>query len=298
MKKKICSVGECMMEFSNLEKNSYNQSIAGDTLNFSSYLDKNIFNSFYLTAIGSSDISSSVLNFLKQRKINVNLVKRISTHEIGLYLIKNNNSGEKKFYYWRDNSAAKFFFNNKNIKYYYNKLKFFNYLYFTGITLSLFNKTRRSQFVKLITFLKKRKIQIIFDLNIRISRWDKKELDIALSQILSKIDILFASGEDLSVWKGDKSLKMFKKILEKYKISHGIYRKNAQFNYSFLNNKKYLIKNKVLRNVIDTSGAGDGYNAAYISNFANHRNPQYALENASKIGAKIVMKKGAIVNVG
>jgi sugar/nucleoside kinase (ribokinase family) len=49
--------------------------------------------------------------------------------------------------------------------------------------------------------------------------------------------------------------------------------------------------------VVDTSGAGDGYNAAYLSSFIISNNPQIALNEASKIGAKIVMKKGAIVNV-
>ena len=48
---------------------------------------------------------------------------------------------------------------------------------------------------------------------------------------------------------------------------------------------------------VTASGAGDGYNAAYLSSFIISNNPQIALNEASKIGAKIVMKKGAIVNV-
>ena len=31
--------------------------------------------------------------------------------------------------------------------------------------------------------------------------------------------------------------------------------------------KKYMIRNKPINKVVDTSGAGDGYNAAYLSNF-------------------------------
>ena len=47
MKTTICSIGECMIEMTNVEKESYNYSVAGDTLNFTSYLDQNIFNKFY-----------------------------------------------------------------------------------------------------------------------------------------------------------------------------------------------------------------------------------------------------------
>ena len=97
--------------------------------------------------------------------------------------------------------------------------------------------------------------------------------------------------------KGNASLKTFKKLIQKYDIEHGIYRNNSRFNYSFYKGERYLIKNKIKNKVVDTSGAGDGYNAAYISNFIKFNNPQKALHFASEIGAKIVMKKGAIVNV-
>ena len=66
---------------------------------------------------------------------------------------------------------------------------------------------------------------------------------------------------------------------------------------NILKDQKFFIKNKIKNNVVDTSGAGDGYNAAYISNFFKFNNPQKALHAASEIGAKIIMKKGAIINV-
>ena len=297
MKKKICAIGECMMEFTNLNNTLYDQSIAGDTLNFSSYLNKKIFKVYYLTAIGTSDISNKVIKFLKIKKINPNLVSKIPSHEIGLYVIKNNALGEKSFYYWRDNSASKFFFNKLIKKDLLIKLQNFQYVYFTGITLSLFENTSINNFIAVIDLLKKKNIQIIFDLNIRITRWSKKNLVSCFSKILPKVDILFASGEDLESWKGVNNLKIFENILYKYKIIHGVFRKNAKYNYSYYGNKKYIIKNKLLNKVIDSSGAGDGYNAAYLSSFVMHQNPKKALEDASKIGIKIVMKKGAIVDV-
>tara|TARA_B100001964_G_scaffold244076_1_gene324149 strand:+ start:1426 stop:2319 length:894 start_codon:yes stop_codon:yes gene_type:complete len=296
MKIEICSIGECMIEFSNLENNLYKQSIAGDTLNFSFYLDKKIFSTFFLTAIGTSDISQKVLNFLKKEKINLELVTKIASNEIGLYLIKNDNLGEKRFYYWRDNSAAKIFFNN-NIKKFKKKLQHFEYIYFTGITLSLLEHKNINNFMGLVNYFKKKNSKIVFDLNIRINRWSKKTLILYLNKLLPKVDIFFASGEDFFYWKSSKKVYDFEKILNKFKISHGIYRKNAQYNYAFYNNKKYMIKNKLLKKVVDTSGAGDGYNAAYLSNFLENYDPQKALRFASGIGAKIVMKKGAIVDV-
>ena len=297
MKIKICAIGECMMELTNARKALYSQSIAGDTLNFSSYLDKKIFDTSYFTAVGTSEISKRVINFLQKQKIKTNLVSQIDSHEIGLYLIENSKVGEKIFYYWRDNSAAKFFFNNQNIKECKNQLQKFQYVYFSGITLSLFENHNFVNFISILELLKKKQIKIIFDFNIRIKRWSKKKLFSYFSKTLPFVDILFSSGEDLYFLKGNASLRTFKNLIQKYNIEHAIYRNNARLNYSFYKDERYFIKNKIKNKVVDTSGAGDGYNAAYISNFIKFNNPQKALHAASEIGAKIVMKKGAIVNV-
>lgn len=297
MKITICAIGECMMELTNATNVLYSQSIAGDTLNFSSYLDKNIFDTSYFTAVGTSEISKRVINFLQKKKIKTNLLSQIDSHEIGLYLIENSKVGEKIFYYWRDNSAAKFFFNNQNLNKYKNQLEKFQYVYFSGITISLFENHNFVNFISILEFLKKNQIKIIFDFNIRIKRWSKKKLFSYFSKTLPFVDILFASGEDLNFLKGNSSVKSFTNLIQKYNINHGIYRSNARLNYSFYKDERYFIKNKIKNKVVDTSGAGDGYNAAYISNFIKFNNPQKALHAASKIGAKIVMKKGAIVNV-
>ena len=296
MKNTICSIGECMIEMTNINKNIYSYSIAGDTLNFSSYLNPSIFKIFYLTAIGTSDINKSAIDLLKKKKINIELVKKVPTKEIGLYLIKNTTKGEKQFYYWRDDSAAKLFFNNFN-KNLLKKKHRFDFIYLTGITLSLLNIKNIDKFIACICDLRKSNSKIIFDFNIRINRWSKKNLILYLNKILPNIDILFGSGEDLICWKKNNNIKTFENILKKFNIKHGIYRKNEKYNYSFYQNKKYMIKNNSIKKVIDTSGAGDGYNAAYLSNFVMYYDPQKALLTASKIGAKIVMKKGAIVDV-
>lgn len=296
MKTTICSIGECMIEMTNVEKELYNYSVAGDTLNFTSYLDQSIFNKFYLTAIGTSDINKGVISFFKKKKINTDLVKKISSKEIGLYLIKNTKRGEKKFYYWRNDSAANFFFNHINKSLFIKKYTF-DYIYLTGITLSILDFKNIDKFITNLSVLRKKNSKIIFDFNIRIKRWSKKNLNLYLNKILPNIDILFCSGEDLVCWKKNNNIKTFQYILKKFNIYHAIYRKNEEYNYSFYKNKKYMIKNKPIKKVVDTSGAGDGYNAAYLSSFIISNNPQIALNEASKIGAKIVMKKGAIVNV-
>ena len=297
MKINVCSIGEAMIEISNIKNSLYNQSFAGDTLNFCNYLDKKKLNAFFLSAIGKSEINQSLLDFVKSKKISTKYIKKINQFEVGLYLIKNKDNGEKQFFYWRDESAAKHYFNNIDFLNLYKELKNFDYIYFTGITLSIIHISKLNNFIKLLNLLKSKKIKIVFDFNIRPSRWNKKNLNFFLDSVLKFVDICFLSGEDMNYWKNKNNIKSYEQIVRKYKLKHSIFRKNAKFTYVFLNKTRYVFKNKLLKTVVDTSGAGDGFNAAYLSNFIVNNDPVLALKAGSSLGSKIVMKKGAIVDV-
>ncbi len=297
MKINVCSIGEAMIEISNIKNSLYNQSFAGDTLNFCNYLDKKKLNAFFLSAIGKSEINQSLLNFVKSKNISTKYIKQINQFEVGLYLIKNKDNGEKQFFYWRDESAAKQYFNNIDFLNLYKELKNFDYIYFSGITLSIIHTSKLNNFIKLLKLLKSKKIKIVFDFNIRPSRWNKKNLNIFLDSVLKFVDICFLSGEDMNYWKNKNDIKSYEQIVRKYKLKHSIFRKNAKFTYVFLNKTRYVFRNKLLKKVVDTSGAGDGFNAAYLSNFIVNNDPLLAIKAGSSLGSKIVMKKGAIVDV-
>ena len=53
--------------------------------------------------------------------------------------------------------------------------------------------------------------------------------------------------------------------------------------------------NKIQNTIIDSTGAGDGFNAAYISEFVTSQNAIKSLKAGHNMGSKIVMKKGAII---
>ena len=107
--------------------------------------------------------------------------------------------------------------------------------------------------------------------------------------------ILFASGEDFFSWKMTKKVNDFEKIINKFKIPHGIYRKNAQFNYSFYSNKKYMIKNKLLKKVIDTSGAGDTFVSGLVVKYVQTGDIEQSIVFANECATRVVQKRGVSI---
>jgi len=293
---KFCSVGECMLEIANINKNKYIQSFAGDTLNFASYLNKKLIDVDYLTSVGISEINKIFFKLLRQKNISKKLVHIHAIKETGLYLINNNSLGEKKFYYWRDDSAAKNYFNSLNFMDLKNILLKYNYLYFSGITLSIISLRKQKEFLQLIKKLKKNNVKIIFDLNIRLKRWSNLNyLSISLNLFLPFVDILFATGEDMKNWQNKDGLNNFINLIKKSNINHAIFRKSASINYALYEGEVCKKINIVRKKIIDSSGAGDGYNAAYISSFLDKGNIVESLKAAHAMGFEITMKKGAII---
>ena len=250
----------------------------------------------YLTSIGKSKINKNLFDIFRFKKISPKLVNIHKDKESGLYLIKNYKNGEKQFYYWRDNSAAKEYLNNLNYNKLISKFTKYDYVYFSGITLSLLSKEKRMNFYEFIKLIKQKNIKIVFDLNIRLNRWSNKlQLNKTLNLFLPLVSILFGTGEDMKKWKNNDNVIFFNKIINKNNIQHAVYRKNASYNYAFINNKHFTNINKIRNTIVDSSGAGDGFNAAYISEFVTTQNAIKSLKAGHNMGSKIVMKKGAII---
>ena len=74
---RICSIGECMIEFSNTEKDIFKLGYAGDTANSAIYLSRLGANSSYITTLGEDYLSKKMINFLKKEN-----VKTIFEHSV------------------------------------------------------------------------------------------------------------------------------------------------------------------------------------------------------------------------
>ena len=292
---KIISIGECMAELSSRAYGNYHLNFAGDTANTSIYLSRLGVKTSYLTSVGNDKISKNLINFLKKEKILTNHIKINSKKSIGLYLIENNKKGEREFFYWRSNSAAKTFFENIKINKYFNLLKKYDAIYFSGITLSIYDYKSLNIFYKLIKRLKKNNIKIFFDLNIRLKNW--KSTSIAkknIKKFCSISDIIFISKEDLN------ELDFFdiESFVFKYsKSSYVLFREGSGNILTYENGKFFSkYKFKLLKNVKDTTGCGDAFNASFIFHYMNNNTEEICIKMAHKLGKSVALTKGAIIN--
>tara|TARA_Y100000590_G_scaffold468971_1_gene654174 strand:- start:3124 stop:4038 length:915 start_codon:yes stop_codon:yes gene_type:complete len=292
---RIVSIGECMAELSSRKDSGYNLNFAGDTANTSIYLSRLGIKTAYLTSIGNDAISKNLLNFLKKEKIVTNYIFKNSKKTIGVYLIKNNKRGEREFFYWRSDSAAKSLFENININKYYKIFKNYDAVYFSGITLSIYNSKNLNNLYLFIKKLKNNDTKIYFDLNVRLKNW--KSVNYA-KQVIKKFsllsDIIFISKEDLNYLK----FLNIKYFINNYSNNDSIilFRAGSGSIKIYKNNYISKYKLKFLKNVKDTTGSGDAFNASFIYHLLKNKSEKNCVSLAHKLGKSVALTKGAIMS--
>ncbi len=291
---RICSIGECMIEFSNTQRDIFKFGFAGDTANSAIYLSRLGAKSSFISSVGSDEFSKRMLTFLKNEKVQTHNIIKSKNKTIGLYVIKNKNNGERNFSYWRSNSAAKTLFENISIKLLYDQISKYDAIYFSGITLSIYNQKSISKFYKILKLLKKDGLQIFFDFNVRLNNWESKKIAQQTILKFSRIsDIIFVTKDDLSNldFKNYKNIikKNFKDKITILRSGYGdveVYNKSSYEKYKFNLNKK----------VKDTTGCGDAFNACFIFNYFTNKKIKKCLELAHRLGKKVANFKGAIID--
>ena len=93
----ICSIGECMIELSNMNITFFKQNFAGDTANSAIYLSRLGAKSSYISSVGKDDLSKKMLKFLNDEKVKTHNIFMNINKTLGLYLIQNNKNGERNF---------------------------------------------------------------------------------------------------------------------------------------------------------------------------------------------------------
>jgi sugar/nucleoside kinase (ribokinase family) len=148
--------------------------------------------------------------------------------------------------------------------------------------------------VRLLKFLKKQNIICFTNLGTIDTKRSKKDLIPLLQQTDVLILNKYEAAELLKIDPKKLNLKnnILKKILElKEKLLIITDAENGSFGYE--NDKVYYQKAIKPQNIIDTTGAGDGYTAGFISEYLKSEDLRRAMKKGASYAAKVISRIGA-----
>jgi len=302
MNKKIAVIGECMLELSALahEKTDSQRdsqlSYGGDTLNTSVYLSRLGVEVEYITALGDDSMSDWLQAQWQSEGVGTRHVQRYANSVPGLYMIELDEQGERSFLYWRKDSPATRLFNQaESADQLFEQIKDCAWIYLSGITLALYPDEARERLFTGLQNYRKHGGKIIFDNNYRPAQWlSTSKAKTVYEKMYGLTDLALPSLEDEILVSGLGNQDDVIKRLEDFGIAEIVLKMGEKSCLVIADDvREYVNTEKV--NVVDTTSAGDSFNAGYIAARLKDHSPVQSCTTGHQLASTVIQQKGAII---
>lgn len=288
---RVVAIGEVMLELSGPEPEVKRLAWAGDTANTAVYLARMGVRTSYLTALGQDPYSDTIKAGLEDEGIETCFVLRHPDRLPGLYAISTTQAGERTFYYWRGQSAARDVFKLDGADKALTHAASASVLYLSGITLSIFSAEERARLVDLAATVRSNGGQVAFDPNYRAKGWNNPaEARRAIEHLAPHLSAVLPTRQDEDELFGAATTEQHIDRWRDAGIDEVVLKCGAEG--AVVTRDDGSLQHVPVETgmpVIDTSGAGDSFNAAYIA---------ARLAGTDRIGAAVAGNRLASVVIG
>jgi 2-dehydro-3-deoxygluconokinase len=297
MTNRILCIGECMVELAPTDQGTYRQGFAGDTFNMAWYLRRLLpaeWQVDYITAVGDDAMSGRMMGFMRQSGIGTDHVAVREGGTPGLYLISVRD-GERSFSYWRGQSAARTLAQDGAAL--EQAFAGAYALVFSGITLAILPEPDRHFLLAALKAARGAGSQIVFDPNLRPRLWPSSdEMRAAIAEASAIADLVLPSFDDERAAFGDVSPSATAERYERLGAGEVVV-KNGAGNIHWRNQGGAAGHWHPPRaaSIVDTTAAGDSFNAAYLCARFSGADPAAAIVQAAGVAAQVIAVRGALV---
>ncbi|EPA7335163.1 sugar kinase [Escherichia coli O13,129, 135:H26] len=302
--KKIAFIGECMIELNGVPFGEMLQSYGGDALNSAVYLARAAgptLDVYFVSAMGADPVSKGMICRWQAEGVNTDCVLIDPHHQPGLYLIQLDEHGERTFLYWRNDSAARYLLRHLYYPQLCERLSQMDAIYLSGISLAIFPDDDRDSLLLNLHRLSAQGKTILFDSNYRHTLWENEaKAKDCYKKICSITDVALVTYDDEAHLWGDKSIEETFSRLSACGVKQVIVKAGSEGcyyqNFDDCEKKSYKqITAESVEHVVDTTSAGDAFNAGFIAGFLNGLDIESSARMGHQIAGVVIQHKGAII---
>ncbi|RWP31405.1 sugar kinase [Mesorhizobium sp.] len=289
----VASIGECMLELSGQAGPNWRMGFAGDTFNtlWALHALSGDRPATYVSAFGDDPFSRDQIDFFAQNGIGIGASPIIPGARPGLYAITLTGA-ERSFTYWRGDAAARQLASDAAAL--AKSLENQALVYFSGITLAILDDAARKTLLAAVAKARAAGSLVAFDPNYRPRLWRRREeAQTAILDALAVTDIALPTFPDEQMLFGDaapqKTVERLGKLVGEVVVKNG-------------EEPALIAANGTLQPVpavhvaapVDTTGAGDSFNGAYLAARLHGHAPTEAVRRAHRVAAAVVQVRGAL----
>ncbi|MGC1460153.1 MAG: sugar kinase [Steroidobacteraceae bacterium] len=291
----MIAIGECMLELTR-DEDHWRLAYAGDTFNTALYLSRLGVPTAYMTAVGVDPFSQEMLGQWRADGLDTSLVLTSRARLPGLYAVRNDAAGERHFYYWRERAAVRELFSLPGIEAAVARARGASQLYLSGITLSLFDHAGRAQLNEIAAAVRTRQGEVIFDPNYRAGGWTSAdEARSAIRALAPAVAIVMPTFADEALLFGDATPAHTVVRWRDWGAAQVIVKLGAEGCLVSSALETQLVPAVAVATVIDTTGAGDAFNAGFLAARHAGQNVAQAAAAAHRLAALVIQHRGAIL---
>jgi 2-dehydro-3-deoxygluconokinase len=286
-----------MIEMARTGDSQFGMSCGGDTFNTAVYLARSGLDVAYATALGDDPYSDRIVSMATAENVNTDLVLRVADRLPGLYLIETDAKGERRFYYWRDQAPARELFELPDWGKVAAGMVGARLIYFSGITLSLYSNIGLGRFLAIVETARQQGARIVFDGNFRPHGWkgNLARTRTVFMEALKRVDVALPTYDDEAVLWGDPSPEATVERLQAFGIGEIVVKNGQQSALLATGGHREFIPVPEVVQPVDTTAAGDSFNAGYIAARLAGDNPAVAAAAAHRLAAEKIRHRGAIM---
>lgn len=288
---RIVCLGEAMVELAP-HGGGWDVRYGGDTLNTAIHLARLGHDVAYLTALGGDPFAGPMRTAWAGEGIDVSTVLSIPERCTGLYAISLDPSGERTFAYWRGESAARVMFRARGVGQALEAARRADLLFFSLISLAILDETGRGEVLELAGDVRARGGKVAFDGNYRPALWDERETARAWrDKAAAEADFGLPSLDDEQRLGGAAEADEVQRAWRESGCGEVVVKLGAEG--ASLSDGSLVAPPKKLEPV-DTSGAGDAFDAGYLAARLRGATPEQAVRDGQRLAGWKVMRPGAI----
>jgi 2-dehydro-3-deoxygluconokinase len=292
---RIAAIGECMVEFAPDGRDGWQMGFAGDTFNTLWTLRGLLphgATTDYVSAFGDDEFSRRQLAFFSQHEIGTADSPRYAGGIPGLYAITLDGA-ERSFTYWRSNSVARRLTEDGDAL--ARSLEKRALIYFSGITLAILAPAARQDLLAAAAAARAQGSLIAFDPNYRPRLWpDRATAAAAITEAERMADIVLPTFDDERSLFDDADLLATAHRLAGLAVPECIIKNGGQPALLCAGGKTFEIAAEHGAKAVDTSGAGDAFNGAYLTARLQGHEPADAVRFAHRVAALAIGVRGAL----
>ncbi|PZU56995.1 MAG: sugar kinase [Sphingobium sp.] len=295
----VAVIGEGMVELSRRQSGTgiagWNVGYGGDTLNSAIHLARFGVETRFISAVGPDPLSRSLREAWAVEGLDLSHLLTDVDHQAGLYAIETDAQGERSFAYWRGESAARSILDLPGAEAALAAAAEADLLYLSLISLAILPPAGRERLFALCRNVRSNGGQVAFDSNFRPLLWSSTEEARATVEVIGPlIDIALPTLVDEVALFGPQRPDDVAARWRAWGVAEVAVKNGADGCVIGGDGGAFRVTPARPIAAIDSSGAGDAFNAGYLAARLNGRPAQRAAAVGHALAGWVIGQHGAI----